>query len=139
MLPPKDEIKRSKYLPKKLENELRGLVIDAGQARNHDDPQLIVMNPDTCCHGVYHVGRRGVEFFFHHNKWGGKHRPCECFVKGGPSSPTLRLPPELDAYRIRLIEGREPIRMEPLYAAMVIMKIFLGMKLPEEIQPPFEE
>ena len=136
MLPPKDEIKRSKYLSKQLENELRGLVIDAGPGRRDaDEPQLIVMNPDSCCHGAYHVGRRGVEFFFHHDKWG-KHRPCACFVKGGPKNPTLRLPPELDAYRIRLIEGHEPIRMEPLYAAMVIMKIFLGMDLPEEIQPP---
>ena len=136
MLPTKDELKRSKYLPQKVEDELRTLVIDAGNVGHSDEPLLIIANPDTSCHGTYHVGEQGVEFFFHHNKRKA-HDPCACLVEGGPRKPTLELPPELDEFRIDLIEGRESMRMEPLYAAMVIMKIFLGMELPKEIDSPF--
>ncbi len=139
MLRPKIGIRTSKYIPWQLEKELRQLVFDAGHVPNDDDyPQLIVGNAGSSCHGTYYVGPDGVYFVFHHNKHGPR-KPCKCFVRGDPNIPTYELPQELDEYRIRLIEGKEPIRMEPLFAAMVIMKLFLGMEVPEEVRGPFRE
>lgn len=136
MFRPKLQIKRSKYLPFKLEQELRRLVFDAGEGQSGDAPQLIIGNSDSCCHGVYHARSDGVEFIFHHNKLR-PHGPCACFVQGEPDTFFFQLPEALDEFRVRLVEGKEPVQMEPLYAAMVIMKLFLGMELPEELGVTF--
>lgn len=130
MLRPKLQVKRSKYLSQELEKELRRLVLDAGDGPCGLSPQLIVANPDSYCHGLYYVQPDGVEFMFHHNKIQ-NYGPCACFIPGEPDSFYSQLPQELDDYRIRLIEGSESIQIEPLFAAMVIMKIFLGLEVPE--------
>lgn len=138
MIRPKQRLERSKHLSSTLENELRTLVFDSGKIEegNRDRLQLIIGNAQTCCQGFYYVGPEGVEFEFHHNKMI-PHQPCACFVRGKPDTSFWQLPQELNEYRVRLIEGGEPVQMEPLFAAMAVMKVFLGMELPEELHCPF--
>ena len=60
---------------------------------------------------------------------------CRCIdqtSEGGKASP---LPEDLNQYRIRLIKGHAlPYPLEPKLAAMIVMKIFLGMRIPEMLR-----
>ncbi|KAJ8111373.1 hypothetical protein ONZ43_g5636 [Nemania bipapillata] len=128
--------KRSKHLPEVIERELRILVLDAvedSRAPGGEVPQLIIGNPESGCHGTYFHGHDGIEFFFHHCQMKFA-TECKCIAKD-TSGETYQIPDELDRYRIQLIRGRKvPFRLEPKLAAMVIMKIFLGMHVPEELR-----
>ena len=59
-------------------------------------------------------------------------KSCGCMVRGAPETSTLDIPPRLDEYRLELILGigKSGIKMEPKLAAMVVMKLFLGMEVP---------
>ncbi|KAK8064418.1 hypothetical protein PG994_007056 [Apiospora phragmitis] len=63
-------------------------------------------------------------------------KQCGCMVRGAPETSTLDIPPRLDEYRLELILGigRSGIKMEPKLAAMVVMKLFLGMEVPEVLR-----
>ncbi|KAK7913875.1 hypothetical protein PG985_011578 [Apiospora marii] len=61
---------------------------------------------------------------------------CGCMVRGEPETSTFDIPPRLDEYRLELILGigKSGIKMEPKLAAMVVMKLFLGMEVPEVLR-----
>ncbi|KAI3318959.1 hypothetical protein HD806DRAFT_539664 [Xylariaceae sp. AK1471] len=132
--------KPSKCLPKKIENELRILVFDAvdefrpigGKA-----PEIIIGNTESGCHGLCFHKPDGTQFVFHHTKMQFA-TECKCLVPAAPGDGdkmTYQLPQNLDRYRIRLIRGRNvPFRLEPRLAAMVVMKLFLGMAVPEPLR-----
>ncbi|KAI0116530.1 hypothetical protein GGR51DRAFT_555554 [Nemania sp. FL0031] len=125
--------KPSKYLPKNIEDELRHLVLDGVEDSppvGGDAPQLIIPNVETGCHGTYFQRGDGVEFYFHH-----KVGQCQCMVLGTHEVTTYQIPRLLDDYRIQLIRGRGfPFRVEPKLAAIVVMKTFMGLHVPEELR-----
>ncbi|KAI0516932.1 hypothetical protein F5B22DRAFT_646277 [Xylaria bambusicola] len=133
----------SKYLPFALESELRQGVCDAVKdfrpPAGNTAPQIIIGNPESGCHGTYFRSRHGTQFIFNHCKM--KHvTQCNCRMKEAVGEATLRLPDDLDEYRIRLIQGQDvPYPLEPRLAAMVVMKIFLGMKVPAPLRMSFLE
>ncbi|KAK5625125.1 hypothetical protein RRF57_000841 [Xylaria bambusicola] len=60
---------------------------------------------------------------------------CKCLTQAAAGEATHQLPDDLDQYRIRLIQGQGvPYPLEPRLAAMVVMKIYLGMKVPEPLK-----
>lgn len=63
-------------------------------------------------------------------------KSCGCMVRGEPETSTYDIPPRLDEYRLELILGigKSGIKMEPKLAAMVVMKLFLGMEVPEVLR-----
>ncbi|KAI0876169.1 hypothetical protein GGS24DRAFT_452170 [Hypoxylon argillaceum] len=129
--------KRSKYLPKAIEDELRILVLDCVDdfgALGGKAPQIIIGNPESGCHGTYFQRRDGTEFIFHHCKMKFAMQ-CKCTVQAANGATTYQIPDDLDRYRVRLIRGENvPFRLEPNLAAMVTMKIVLGMSLPEVLK-----
>ncbi|XXG95706.1 hypothetical protein Hte_001976 [Hypoxylon texense] len=129
--PPKPP-RRSRRLPREIEDELIVGVFDSGERVANDIPQLLIGNAESCCHGAYYQRDDGVEFAFHHAK--GKYKTtCGCLIKHNPNDETLQLPARLELHRLRLIlQG--PYKMEPKYAAMVAMKLFLGMEVPEKLR-----
>lgn len=131
------KIVRSQTLPREVEDQIRVLVFDRGNARKDDSPRLIVGNTETACHGLYYARRHGVEFVFHHRRL--RTSPgCHCLIPGESNSTTFQISQELDEHRLRLIGVDEP-RMEPELAAMVIMKLFLGIQVPEPFRGQFRE
>ncbi|CAJ2500495.1 Uu.00g033480.m01.CDS01 [Anthostomella pinea] len=127
----------SKYLPPELENELKVHVfIQEALASSYlSGPQLIIGNVDSGCHAVFHENEDGTRFYFHHARmvYG---TGCRCIAKGERGDISEQIPAELDSHRIQLILGEGPSghRMEPKFSAMVVMKIFLGMDVPEELR-----
>ncbi|KAI0009593.1 hypothetical protein F4779DRAFT_617488 [Xylariaceae sp. FL0662B] len=126
---------------KELEDELRVLVFDFNEAPSRHlaqrsvlskEPHIIIGNVESGCHGLYFVRPDGTEFVFHHAslKYATQ---CRCLERGEPGDMTLQLPDYLDYHRLQLIVGRGP-RMEPKLAAMVVMKLFLGMDVPEPLR-----
>lgn len=138
----------SRTLSPELEDELRVLVFDVGDGRFNGEPTLVVGNPDTNCHAVFWAKPDRTEFVFHHGRLRERADPtstlettnrdkrCGCVVRGEPETSTLDMPPRLDEYRLELIMGigRGGIKMEPKLAAMVVMKLFLGMEVPEVLR-----
>ncbi|OTB09310.1 hypothetical protein M426DRAFT_6588 [Hypoxylon sp. CI-4A] len=126
--------RRSRLLPKELEDELRVLVFDQGNNTYNGDPDLIIGNPETGCYGLCYLNPNGTKFIFHHvaTKYA---TTCKCLVHGEKGDETFQIPHSLDLQRLRLILIG-PIRMEPKLAAMVVMKAFLGMELPEQLRLP---
>ncbi|KAI0178592.1 hypothetical protein GGR52DRAFT_569502 [Hypoxylon sp. FL1284] len=124
--------RRSRRLPRELEDEIKSEVFEVDDGPNIEDtPHLIVGNRDSCCHGVCYVTPEGTEFFFHHAK-GKYNTECGCIIKCEPDEETLELPQELRIHRLRLMY-RSVYRMEAKFASMVVMKIFLGIEVPEEV------
>ncbi|KAI1358108.1 hypothetical protein F5Y08DRAFT_333382 [Xylaria arbuscula] len=128
----------SKFLEEHLENELRIGVLDAvvdglPLDESNKPPQVIIGNLNSGCHGTYRRSRHGVQFIFHHCKM--KYATqCRCIVQEDINK-VHDLPKELNQYRLQLIEGRNVhCRLEPKLAAMVVMKTFLGMSVPEPLQ-----
>ncbi|KAI8631556.1 hypothetical protein F5Y19DRAFT_463266 [Xylariaceae sp. FL1651] len=128
--------KPSKYLPKKLEDELRAVVFDAvdGFPSIGEAPKIIIGNGVSGCYGLYYHEPDGTEFIFHH--WTMQFATgCKCLVRRMPKDTTTQLPEDLDKLRIRLIRGKDvPFRLEPKLAAMVVMKLFLGLPVPEQLR-----
>jgi hypothetical protein len=121
----------SRTLPKELEDEIRSMVFDKGNGPADKKPQLIIGNRDTGCHGVFYERADGSEFIFYHSM---DHKdPCGCIVKGEPGSSTWQIPQALDDHRIWLIFLSDPC-MEPVLAAMVVMKLYLGLHVPEQFR-----
>ncbi|KAI2631271.1 hypothetical protein GGS21DRAFT_524095 [Xylaria nigripes] len=127
--------KPSKYIPKDMENELRVLVMDAVEGFPipiANFPQLIIGNVESGCHGVYLYNP--TKFAFHHCKMECATQ-CKCVVQDTHVESTYRLPADLEEYRQCLINGTNvPFRLESKLAAMVVMKIFLGMVVPEPLR-----
>ncbi|KAK8850980.1 hypothetical protein PGQ11_013459 [Apiospora arundinis] len=138
----------SKTLSAELEDDLRVLVFDVGDGAFNGEPTLIVGNPDTNCHAVFWAKPDRTEFVFHHGRMKERADPtstlettnydkeCGCMVRGENETSTFHIPPRLDEYRLELILGigRGGIKMEPKLAAMVVMKLFLGMEVPEVLR-----
>ncbi|KAI1129779.1 hypothetical protein F5Y10DRAFT_263840 [Nemania abortiva] len=60
---------------------------------------------------------------------------CNCLVQTARREMTHQIPSYLDEYRVRLILGDNvPFQLEPKFAAMVVMKIFLGLEVPEQLR-----
>ncbi|KAI0446887.1 hypothetical protein F4803DRAFT_546740 [Xylaria telfairii] len=128
--------KPSRYLPRAIENELRTQVLDAVDdfrtSREKNSPELILMNIESGCHGTYSHRHDGVVFIFHHCRTASA---CKCLVSSSSTAgeTTYQIPKDLDDHRISLIFGKYPHvpwRLEPKLAAMVIMKVFLGIDVP---------
>ncbi|KAK8075792.1 hypothetical protein PG997_010455 [Apiospora hydei] len=138
----------SKTLSRALENELRVLAFDIGDGHFNGEPTLLIANPDSNCHAVFWAKPDRTEIVFHHGRLKEKADPtsttettnddkhCGCMVKGAPGTSTFDIPPRLDEYRLELILGigRSGIKMEPKLAAMVVMKLFLGMEVPKALR-----
>ncbi|KAH8168098.1 hypothetical protein CIB48_g123 [Xylaria polymorpha] len=127
----------SRYLPRTIESELRTQVLDAVDdyrtSREKNSPQLILMNTESGCHGTYSHRHDGVVFVFHHCKTAYATTQCQCLVRSSAGEPTYQIPQDLDDHRMNLIFGRYshvPWRLESKLAAMVTMKLFLGMEVP---------
>ncbi|KAI0534734.1 hypothetical protein GGR58DRAFT_520116 [Xylaria digitata] len=134
--------KPSRHLPKAVERELRIGVLDAVEefhATGGNSPQIIIGNLESGCHGIYFHRPSGTEFIFHHCKM--KYATgCKCIARAAVGETTYQIPPHLDKYRLGFILGRNvPFRLEPKLAAMVVMKIFLGMSVPEPLQLTISE
>ncbi|KAI2469624.1 hypothetical protein F4781DRAFT_442532 [Annulohypoxylon bovei var. microspora] len=128
---PKRQPGRSQTLLQGLEDDLRVGVFDQGDGPYNGDPELIVPNGRSGCFGLYLITPDGVEFIFHHATM--KHATtCDCLTKMNPGDTTFQIPAELDDHRLRLMQQR-PYRMGPKLAAMVIMKLFLGLEVPEPL------
>ncbi|KAI1458110.1 hypothetical protein F4805DRAFT_457023 [Annulohypoxylon moriforme] len=126
---PKQLYKRAGTPQERLEDEIRVGVFDQGNVPHNGDPQLIVPNGRSGCYGLYFITPEGVEFIFHHAimKFA---TTCGCLTKMKPGESTMQISAELDEHRLRLIRQR-PYRLGPKLAAMVIMKLFVGLEVPE--------
>ncbi|KAI1777297.1 hypothetical protein F4818DRAFT_457176 [Hypoxylon cercidicola] len=129
---PNKPSRRSKRLPRELEDQLKDFVFDAGDGPYMGMPQLIIGNAESCCHGVCHIKSGGIEFMFHHAK-GKYNTECGCIIKCEPNDETLQLPAELELHRLKLM-FRGPYKMEAKFAAIVVMKLFLGIEVPKELR-----
>ncbi|KAK7986986.1 hypothetical protein PG996_006406 [Apiospora saccharicola] len=156
-----DRPRLSKTLPRDVEEELRVLCFDMGDGAFNGAATLIVGNPDTNCHAVFWAKPDRTEFVFHHGRlkekssdpnksfssscsdtssmssgYDNTDKCCGCMVRGEPETSTFDIPPRLDEYRLELILGigKSGIKMEPKLAAMVVMKLFLGMEVPEVLR-----
>ncbi|KAL7622537.1 hypothetical protein AAE478_008044 [Parahypoxylon ruwenzoriense] len=120
---------RFRPLPRELEDELRVLVFEQDGGLYNGDPQLIVGNSDSGCYGLCFLSQTGTEFIFHHcnMKYATE---CKCIVRGEAGDSTMQIPNNLDNHRLGLI-FLEPFKMRPRFAAMAIMKLFLGIDVPE--------
>ncbi|KAI1387787.1 uncharacterized protein F4822DRAFT_430532 [Hypoxylon trugodes] len=129
---PRKPPRRSRRISEELEDEIREYVFDQGDDHEsfNEDPQLIIGNTHTGCYGLYYVLVEGTLFTFHHANMG-YDTVCNCLVKGEPGDETIQIPDYLDHHRIWLITSGPP-RMEPKLAAMVAMKLFLGLKVPQQ-------
>ncbi|RYC58902.1 hypothetical protein CHU98_g7300 [Xylaria longipes] len=127
--------KPSKYVPESLERQLRTQVLDSVDDRalgGKNEPQLIIGNVASGCHGTYTQHFDGVEFIFHHSKMTYA-TTCKCVSQTAAGEATFQIPKALDDHRVRLILGTYndvPWPLEPKLAAIVAMKIFLGMDVP---------
>lgn len=128
---PKPPPRPSRKLPRELENELKVGVFDQGDDQYNGDPQLIIANSESGCYGLCHMRPEGTGFIFHHASIAYA-TTCGCLDKMNPGCMSLQIPAELDLYRVKLITT-PPYRMEPKFAAMVVMKLFLGLKVPEQL------
>ncbi|KAI0554369.1 hypothetical protein F4679DRAFT_294445 [Xylaria curta] len=132
-------LKPSKWLPRALEDELRIGVLDAVNnfhpLAGRNTPDLILVNVESGCHGTYSQRPNGVQFVFHHCKMAHSTQ-CRCIVRSATEETTFQIPEELDDHRLLLMFGKYhdvPWCLEPKLAAMVAMKIFLGMEVPEPL------
>ncbi|KAI1084235.1 hypothetical protein F5B20DRAFT_593363 [Whalleya microplaca] len=131
----------SRFLAKELEDELRVDVFDFDEPpskfpfwrpKRSNQPDIIIGNVKSGCHGLYHVRRNGVEFTFHHARMAGA-TECKCLEPGTPDQATFQIPDYLNYHRLQLMYGRGP-RMEHKLAAMVVMKLFLGLDVPAPLR-----
>ncbi|KAI2610586.1 hypothetical protein GGR54DRAFT_373932 [Hypoxylon sp. NC1633] len=123
--------KPSKTLSRELEVELRVGVFDQADGSD-DDPQLIIGNIESGCYGLCHIKGAKTTFIFHHVRMS-QATKCRCLVRGKLGDKTTQIPDELKAHRDQLtVSGRH--QMEPKLAAMVVMKIFLGLQVPEQLR-----
>ncbi|KAI0160116.1 hypothetical protein GGR57DRAFT_456449 [Xylariaceae sp. FL1272] len=124
-------LKRSRYVPKDLEIDLCLNAVLTENINDEDVPHIIVLNCHTGCMGQYYLLRSGgAQFIFHHDQ------QCDCWLGGEPKKPLLQLPEPLDEFRLDLLRGRNvPYRMESRFAAIMVMKLFLGMEVPPELTP----
>ncbi|KAI1813677.1 hypothetical protein GGS20DRAFT_552395 [Poronia punctata] len=127
-IPPRaPQPRRQSQLPEEIEDVLRDHVLEAVGESDGITPTLIIGNVDSGCHGMYYYGPRGRKFVFHHCKMQNA-TSCKCIAD------TAELPEYLEKYRARLIRGRAvTFRLAPRLAAMVVMKSFLGMSIPEPL------
>ncbi|KAI1208285.1 uncharacterized protein F4807DRAFT_462006 [Annulohypoxylon truncatum] len=112
-----------------LEDEIKVGVFDQGNVPYNGDPQLIVPNGRSGCYGLYLITPEGVEFIFHHATMKFA-TTCGCLTKMNPGETTFQLSAALDDYRLRLIRQKQ-YRIGPKLAAMIVMKLFLGLEIPE--------
>ncbi|KAI0470831.1 hypothetical protein GGR56DRAFT_682873 [Xylariaceae sp. FL0804] len=118
----------------------------------HHGHDLIVYNPSAGCHGTYRQAPDGTAIAFHHCSNGSNNgsgsmagpRPCPrslssrcgCLSRGGPGDVS-DLPDELDLHRVRLVAGVDgvPYRLRPAHAAVLVMKLFQGCRVPDVLRP----
>ncbi|KAI1769364.1 hypothetical protein GGR53DRAFT_461524 [Hypoxylon sp. FL1150] len=141
--PRRQPLKHSKRLKRDIEDELRVLVFDA-----EEDPtdrkvqQLIIGNPVSLCNGFAYISGEGphdTTFVFHHAVGEGRYTvQCGCIKKHEADERTTELPLKLQLHRLKLM-FRPPYKLEAKYAAMVVMKLYLNMPVPEELQIKAEE
>ncbi|GAP85010.1 hypothetical protein SAMD00023353_3900460 [Rosellinia necatrix] len=140
----------SKILPREMEKELRTLVIDPQDAPavvwDGEAPRLTLVNPDSGCAGIMLRREDGDEFVFYHRiartapsptTTTAAAAPCGCFASGVYGDVTRQLPQHLDAHRLELMLGEKVrYRLSSQLAAMVALKLFLGMDVPEPLRIP---
>ncbi|KAH9883855.1 hypothetical protein F4778DRAFT_615633 [Xylariomycetidae sp. FL2044] len=122
----------SRFLSRALEDALRVGVFDQEPTGPNDDPMMIIPNGGSGCHAIMYERADGIELVFHHQEMVYA-SGCRCVVRGAKGAPTLDLPEDLDLHRVGLIFGinRDKVQMESRLAAMVVMKVFLGLDVPE--------
>ncbi|KAI1141804.1 hypothetical protein F5Y05DRAFT_423489 [Hypoxylon sp. FL0543] len=128
---PTPSIRESERIPWELEEALREGVYDRGDDAYNGEPDLIITNPESGCFGVCHLNPEGTSFIFHHQAMACA-TTCKCFIRGRTGDTTFQIPRELESFRMQLIV-LEPYRMEPKFATMAVMKLFLGLKVPDEL------
>ncbi|KAI0836353.1 hypothetical protein F5Y06DRAFT_298716 [Hypoxylon sp. FL0890] len=128
---PKPSTRQSQRIPWELEEALRVGVFDRGDKAYNGDPDLTIGNPQSGCFGVCHLAPEGTRFIFHHQSMA-RAKKCNCFIRGKMGGKTSQIPRELESLRMYLIV-LGPYRMEPKFAAMVVMKLFLGLEIPDGI------
>ncbi|ORY59748.1 uncharacterized protein BCR38DRAFT_412741 [Pseudomassariella vexata] len=120
---------KAAFLDPKLQQllEVGVVILEDGQVPNNS-PQFILPDLESGCRGLFFVKLdKTAEFRINH---GGR---CACLVKGKKDEVTPRLTPELSAHRGRLVRGEiEGMpKLKSRTAAMVVMKILMGMEVPE--------
>ncbi|KAI0139064.1 hypothetical protein F4776DRAFT_617921 [Hypoxylon sp. NC0597] len=128
---PKPMVRQSKMLPWAMENELREGVFEKGDGSSNEDPDLIIKNPQSGCFGVCHLAPEGTSFVFYHESMANV-EACTCYI-GPERGPVFEIPRRVVPLRMRLMGIIGPCRMELKYAAIIIMKLFLGIKVPDEL------
>jgi hypothetical protein len=138
--PSRDGVLRSKVLPREIEAELRVDVLDGGFVSRDDNPQVIITNHATGCRGHYYPNRTqdGQKMFvFWHSQMVDDAIKCDCIIKSEPGSAmTWVIPEVLDKWRTWLVTE---LNLESKFVAMVVVKLYLGMYVPEPLNGPFPQ
>ncbi|KAI0022447.1 hypothetical protein F4780DRAFT_197974 [Xylariomycetidae sp. FL0641] len=125
----------SSLLPAELVKEIRDMVIEKTEGRRGaaGDPDIIVGNQFSACQGVCYLRAAGPVFHFTH-RVANYPTLCSCLVKGNRGEEVVQLPEILDLHRHGLVlgVGRLP-KMESRFAAIVVMKMFLGLDVPDVV------
>lgn len=138
--PRRDGVLQSRVLPKEIEAELRVDVLDGGFIPRDGNPQIIIVNQKTGCRGHYYPKGSGGEeekkFVFWHDR-NQTTAECACLVKSAADTDlTWEVPDELENWRLWLITE---LHLEPKFVAMVLIKLYLGMYVPEPLNGLFEQ
>jgi hypothetical protein len=126
---------RSRRLSPEVEDELRIDVMD-GQVKTSDTvPKLIIGNDATGCHAVMYNRAAGMAFAFHHGKMQFA-TECRCLIRhpAEGDEDAEKEWRELSAEAEALMTTLQ-CHMEGKFAAMVLIKLVLGMKVPESLRP----
>jgi hypothetical protein len=132
-------VRPSRVLTEEEDVEVRESVFDCGLDFNLDDgkPQIIIGNRHTGCRADYYPRRGNTppRFVFFHG-FNMFSTMCGCITKGDPKTITHDVPPELLEHGIMLVTERG---LETKIASIIMMKLFLGLYIPESLRGSFLE
>ncbi|OTA79662.1 hypothetical protein M434DRAFT_38254 [Hypoxylon sp. CO27-5] len=108
-----------------MENKLRADVFETDNNSSHEDPDpdIILDNPQSGCFGVCRLTDEGTNFVFYHESVVDA-KGCVCSIR--PKEGVLS---RVQPLRMRLMAIPGICQMELRYAAIIIMKLFLGIKI----------
>jgi hypothetical protein len=129
--------------PKEIVDELRKDVEELPKdvdPSDFDSPpgHIYIRNPASGCSGTFWVlssqGEEGVFRFVHNSQ---DASACQCIIRraGEEVTTPTGLPDYMDIYRLDILLGRSvPYRLEPMLAAMAVLKIYLGIEVPRVLR-----
>ncbi|KAH6661318.1 hypothetical protein BKA67DRAFT_654438 [Truncatella angustata] len=136
----RDGVRPSNVLSKEDDGLVQYEVFDCGHAYIPQEgmPQVFIGNKYTGCRAEYFPrrGRQPAKFLFYHGYDPSVTAACGCLTKSQPKTITCDLPRALAEHGVGLVSQK---RLETKMASIVVMKLFLGLYVPESLQGPFFE